>query len=182
MLAISSLIFQISHVLVRVSLLLPNDVPSFLCRNCGDLNLAHDILLHLLQLLVLDLLRHHLGRIRHVSICSFERILQLVGFNSLGDVNLCLTDGLNCFLLVDLLDLHFGGNDVLLSDSILELLLQSVQGLNSLTSVQLQSQQLLVFLVDLFNMLLVLDLQLMEINKLKVITHFVFVFDCSFGL
>ena len=91
---------------MRVPLLLPNDVSGFLGRNSGDLDLAHDILLHLLQLLVLDLLRHHLGRIRHVSIGSFERILQLVCFDGLGDVNLGLADGLNCLFLVDLLDLH----------------------------------------------------------------------------
>ena len=71
-----------------------------------DLDLAHDVLLHLLQLLVLDLLRHHLGWIRHVSIGSLERILQLVSFDSLGDVNLGLTDRFNGLFLVNLLDLH----------------------------------------------------------------------------
>ena len=91
---------------MRVSLLLPDNVPGFLGRNGGDLDLAHDILLHLLQLLMLDLLRDHLGWIRHISIRSLEGILQLVGFDSLGDVNLGLTDGLNGLLLVDLLDLH----------------------------------------------------------------------------
>ena len=71
---------------------------------------------------------------------------------------------------------------VLLLLTIFKFLLEGVERLYGLARVELESQQLLVSIVDVLHMLLVFNLQLMEVNELKVIAHFLFVFDLILSL
>lgn len=53
--------------------------------------------------------------------------------------------------------------------------------MNGLTRVQFEGKKLLVSLLNVLNVFLVLNLELMEINKLQVVTHLFFVSDLGLG-
>jgi hypothetical protein len=71
---------------------------------------------------------------------------------------------------------------VLLLLLVLELLLEAIESLHSLSRVELECKQLLVSFVDVFDVFLVLDLELVEVDELEVVAHLLLVLDLILGL
>ena len=60
---------------------------------------------------------------------------------------------------------------------VLELLLEAIESLHSLSRVKLECKQLLVSFVDVLDVFLVLDLELVEVDELEVVAHLLLVLD-----
>ena len=65
---------------------------------------------------------------------------------------------------------------------VLELLLEAIECLHSLSRVKLECKQLLVSFVDVLDVFLVLDLELVEVDELEVVAHLLLVLDLILGL
>lgn len=65
---------------------------------------------------------------------------------------------------------------------VLELLLEAIESLHSLSRVELECKQLLVSFVDVLDVFLVLDLELVEVDELEVVAHLLLVLDLILGL
>ena len=65
---------------------------------------------------------------------------------------------------------------------VLELLLEAIECLHSLSRVELECKQLLVSFVDVLDVFLVLDLELVEVDELEVVAHLLLVLDLILGL
>ena len=108
--------------------------------------------------MALVLLLDELGRVWHVFHLSLKISLLSVDISGVLDLSSSLGDSLLGLILLGDLDLHLARNHVLLSDGVLKFLLETVENLDSLTRIEFESQQLLVSLVDVLDMLLVLNL------------------------
>ena len=109
-------------------------------------------------------------------------MLLLLKITSTVDLIARLLNVFFCPNLLILLGLHVTIDALLHLHGILELLFERVECLHGLPRVQLKRQQLLIAFINVLHMLLVLNLQLMEVDKLQVITHLLFVLDLRLGL
>lgn len=54
--------------------------------------------------------------------------------------------------------------------------------MDNFATVKLELEEFLVTIINILNVLLVFDLKLMEVDKLQIFTHLVFVLDLALGL
>ena len=179
----SSSVIHITHVdIVDVVVALSEDGASLLGSNGGNLNLAFEVVAHLLELLRLDLLLDERERIRHVRILILL-VLDVSGVVlELFDSSLRVGNGDLALLTLLFEDVHLLLDGLLLAVGFVEARLQRLQGLHDLARVRLKLQQLVVSNFDVLDGLLVLDLKLMEVDKLEIITGIVLVLDLRLGL
>lgn len=168
---------QVVHVVVVRSY----DHLGFFGRNRSDLDLPDPIVANLLQLGSLDLLLNKFEWVWHISLL----LLLLASHASVRqqalDLLLRVPDGLFVLDALLLHRLHLVSVELLFTASLGQLRFQLLQRLHDSRSVQFVLHQLTVTLLDLTNGLLVLNLQLMEVNELKIIAGLVLLPDRRLG-
>jgi len=161
---------------------LTQDSSRFLSGDLSYLNLAFPVLNARLKVSRCVLLINELEGVRHVCDLELQGLLLLL--EELGSVDLAarLSNVLLGPIILDHLHVHVASDAFLHANRVLQFLLQAVESLNSLATVELQGEELLVTFVDVLDMLLVFNLQLMEIDELEVIAHLFLVLDLRLGL
>ena len=126
--------------------------------NFCNLDLSLPVLDAVDELLALVLLFHEFRGVRHILHLSLKISLLSVNESSILNLSSSLVDGILSLILLGDFDLHLAGDHVLLSDGVLQLLLETVEDLDSFTGVKLKGQQFLVSFIDVLHMLFVLNL------------------------
>ena len=179
--------WHLSHIVLHVHIVdvatrLSNDLSSLFGRDLSDFNLSFPVSNAVFELTISILLLNELEWIGHVlHILHQPDLLPVVDIDSFDNTS-CLLDIYHSLFLLLNLDLHLGLNPFLLFQCIMKLFLKAIQSLNCFTRIQFEREQFLVSLIDVFDMLLILNLKLMEINKLELITHFLLVLDLCVSL
>ena len=152
------ILVNIIVAIINITTVLSDDLSSFLVSNFSDLNLSGPVLNTVFKFLALILLLNKFSWVWHVSNlllhCSLASIVKI----NLLDILLSFLDSFLSLLHLLLFDFHLNRNMSLLSFSIVKLFLKTVEGLNSVSSIDFQGEKLTVSIINIFNMFLVFNL------------------------